>query len=53
MLTKENWENIEKHTGKKPTYTQGSVYNYDCIVCTSYTLTLLQALALFLETSFF
>ena len=51
MLTKENWENIEKHAGKKPTYIQGSVYNYDCIICTSYTLTLLQVLALFLETT--
>lgn len=51
MLMKENWKNIETHAGKKPTYTPGSIYNYDCIVCISYTLTLLQALALFLETT--
>ena len=36
----ENWENTEKHKEKNPTYTQGSIYNYDYIVCTFYTLTL-------------
>lgn len=40
MLMIENWENTEKHKEKISTYTQGSIYNYDYIVCTFYTWTL-------------